>query len=146
MKGSCCSVAVFSDSLWPHGLQHARPPVPHHLPEFAQVHVHWVSDAIQPSHPLPPSSLFAFNLSQHQGLFQWVSSLHQAPLNPVPNQQLLDETCIRYELVSHVSYTREELAPVWICYLILNHSCKEPVVCMLGTSIELMRKHRMASY
>ena len=49
--------------------------VPHHLTEFAQVHVHWIGDAIQPSHPLSPSS--AFNLSQHQGLFQWVSSLHQ---------------------------------------------------------------------
>ena len=36
--------------------------------------VYWVGDSIQPSHPLPPSSLFAFNLSQHQGLFQWVSS------------------------------------------------------------------------
>ena len=48
-------------------------PVPHHVPEFAQVHVHWISDAIQPSHPLLPSSLSAFNLSQHQGLFQWVS-------------------------------------------------------------------------
>ena len=48
----------------------------HHLPELAQTHVHWVSDAIQPSRPLSfPSP--AFNLSQHQGLFQWVSSSHQ---------------------------------------------------------------------
>ena len=52
-------------------------PVPHCLSEFAQVHVHWVSDAIQPSCLLPPSSPFAFNLSKHQGLFQWVSSWHQ---------------------------------------------------------------------
>ena len=51
--------------------------VPHHLPEFAQVHVHWISDTIQPSHPLPPSSPFAFNLSQHQGLFQWVCCSNQ---------------------------------------------------------------------
>ena len=51
-------------------------PVPHHLLEFAQVHAHWVGDAIQPSHPLPPYS-FAFNLSQHEGLFEWVSSSHQ---------------------------------------------------------------------
>ena len=42
-------------------------PVLHYLPEFAQIHVHWVGDAIQPSHPLLPSS-FAFDLSQHQGL------------------------------------------------------------------------------
>ena len=52
-------------------------PVHHQLPEFTQTHVHWVSDAIQPSHslssPFPP----ALNLSQHQGLFKWVSSSHQ---------------------------------------------------------------------
>ena len=50
-------------------------PLLHHLLEFAPTHVHWVSDAIQPSHPLSSPSP-AFNLSQHQGLFQWVSSLH----------------------------------------------------------------------
>ena len=49
----------------------------HHLPELAQTHVHWVGDTIQPSHPLSSPSPPAFNLSQHQGLFQWVSSLHQ---------------------------------------------------------------------
>ena len=42
-------------------------PVLHYLPEFAQVHVHWISDAIQPSYPMLPSSPFAFNLSHHQG-------------------------------------------------------------------------------
>ena len=51
--------------------------VHHHLPEFTQTHVHWVGDAIQPSHPLLSPSPPAFSLSQHQGLFQWVSSLHQ---------------------------------------------------------------------
>ena len=51
--------------------------VHHHLPELAQTHVHWVSDAIQPFHPLLSPSPPAFNLSQHQGLFQWVSSSHQ---------------------------------------------------------------------
>jgi len=51
-------------------------PVHHQLPELAQTHVHWVSDAIQPSHPLSSPSP-AFNLSQHQGLFQWVSSSPQ---------------------------------------------------------------------
>ena len=49
-------------------------PVLHHLLELAQTHVHWVGDASQPSHPLPPSSPPALNLSQHQGLFQWVGS------------------------------------------------------------------------
>ena len=47
-------------------------PVLHYLLKFAQIHVHCISDAIQPSHPLLPSSPSAFNLSQHQGLFQWV--------------------------------------------------------------------------
>ena len=51
-------------------------PVLHRLPEFAQTHVHWVKDAIQPSHPLSCSCPPPFNLSQHQGLFQWISSLH----------------------------------------------------------------------
>ena len=46
-------------------------PVHHKLPEFTQTHVHWVGDAIQPSHPLSSPSPPAFNLSQHQGLFQW---------------------------------------------------------------------------
>ena len=49
-------------------------PVLHHLPELAQTHVHWVSDAIQPSRTLLSPSPPAFSLSQHQGLFQWVSS------------------------------------------------------------------------
>ena len=52
-------------------------PVHHHLPELTQTHVHWVDDAIQPSHPLWSPSLPAFNLAQHWGLFQWVSSSHQ---------------------------------------------------------------------
>ena len=52
-------------------------PFHHQFPEFTQTHVHWVSDAIQPSHPLWSPSPPTFNLSQHQGLFQWVSSSHQ---------------------------------------------------------------------
>ena len=53
-------------------------PVHHQLPKLTQTHIHRVSDAIQPSHPLSSLSPLTFNLSQHQGLFQWVSSLHQA--------------------------------------------------------------------
>ena len=52
-------------------------PVLHHLPEFAQTHVHWVSDNIQPSHPPSSPSPPAFNFSQYQNIFQWVSSSHQ---------------------------------------------------------------------
>ena len=50
-------------------------PVHHQLPEFTHTHVHRVGNAIQPSHSLPSSSPPSFNLSQHQGLFQWVMSL-----------------------------------------------------------------------
>ena len=52
-------------------------PVYHQLPELAQTHVHQANDAIQLSHPLSSPSPSAFNLSQYQGLFQWVSSSHQ---------------------------------------------------------------------
>ena len=73
----CCSVAKSCLSLCdPMDCSTPGFPVHHQLPEVARTHVHWVSDAIQPSHPLSPSSPPAFNLSQHQGLFQWVSSLH----------------------------------------------------------------------
>ena len=60
-------------------MNHSRPglPVHHQLPESTQTHVHCGSDAIQPSHPLSSPSPPAHNLSQHWGLFQWVSSLHQ---------------------------------------------------------------------
>ena len=71
------SRSVVCDSLQPHGLQHVRLPCPSPLPEPTQTHVHQVGDAIQPSHPLLSPSPPAFNLSQHQGLFQWVSSSHQ---------------------------------------------------------------------
>ena len=71
------SCSVVSNSLQPHELQHTRLSYPSSLLEFAQTHVHWVSDAIQPSHPLSSPSSPAFNFSQHQGLFKWVSSLHQ---------------------------------------------------------------------
>ena len=52
-------------------------PIYHPLPEFTQMHVHRVGDTIQPSHPLLSPSLPALNLSQHQGLFKWISPLHQ---------------------------------------------------------------------
>ena len=60
-------------------MNHSMPglPVHHQLSESIQTLAHWVSDAIQPSHPLPSPSLPALNLSQNQGLFKWVSSLHQ---------------------------------------------------------------------
>ena len=62
--------SVMSNSLQPHGRQHARLPCPSPSPGVCSAHVHWVSDAIQPSHPLSPPSPPALNLSQHQGHFQ----------------------------------------------------------------------------
>ena len=75
MSTCCSSISKTCPTLHPHGLQHTRLPCPsssHHLPEFAQLLVHWINDAIQPSHPVS-----AFSFSQHQGLFQWVSCLYQ---------------------------------------------------------------------
>ena len=72
------SVAQSCLTLWdPMNRSTPGLPVHHHLPEFTQTHVHWVSNAIQPSHPLLSPSLPAFNLSQSQGLFQGVSSSYQ---------------------------------------------------------------------
>ena len=71
------SHSVVSDSLWPHELQHASLPVHHQLPEFTQTHIHRVSDAIQPSHPLSSPSPPAPNPSQHQSIFLWVNSSHE---------------------------------------------------------------------
>ena len=75
----CCLITQSRPTLWSHGLQHPRLPVLHYLPEFAQIHIHWIDDTIQPSHPLSPSSPLAFNLSQHQDLVQWVCSSHRWP-------------------------------------------------------------------
>ena len=73
----CCSFAQSCPTLCdPMDCSTPGFPVLNSLPEFAQTHVHWVSDAIQPSHPLSPPSP-AFNFPQHQGLFQWVSSSPQ---------------------------------------------------------------------
>ena len=74
----CCSVAKSCPTLCD-PMDGSTPglPVFHHLLEFTQTYVHWVSDAIQPSHSLLPASPPALNLSRHQGLFQWVGSLHQ---------------------------------------------------------------------
>ena len=73
----CCWCSV-AKSCWtlhePRGCSMPGFPIPHCLLEFTQVRVCWICDAIQPSHPLSSSSPFAFNLSQHQGLFLWVSS------------------------------------------------------------------------
>ena len=84
-------------------------PVLHYLLEFAQTHVHWVSDAIQPSHPLSSPSSSALNLSQQQGLFQWVRSSHQVA--KVLKLQLQRQS---FEWIFRVDFLYDWL--VWSCY------------------------------
>ena len=72
------SVAQLCPTLWdPMNCSTPGLPVHHQLSESTQTHIHWVGDAIQPSHALSSPSPPAFNLFQHQGLFKWVSSSHQ---------------------------------------------------------------------
>ena len=91
----CCSVAQLCLTLCnPMNCSTPGFPVLHCLLEFAQTHVHWVSDAVQPSHPLLPPSPPAFSLSQHQGLFQWVSSSNQVAKGLELQLQLQSFQCI----------------------------------------------------
>ena len=85
-------------------------PVLHHLPEFAQVHVYWVSNAIQPSHPLLPSSS-AFNLSPYQGLFQWVGCLHQVA--KVLELQSFQKVWFPLRLTGLISRISKWLSRIW---------------------------------
>jgi len=80
------SCSVVSDSLLPHGLQHARLLCPSPSPGACSHSCHWVNDDIQPSHHLSSPSSPALDLSQHQGLFQWVSSSHQELNNHLLNK------------------------------------------------------------
>ena len=75
---SCCSIIKLYLTLWDL-MDYSTTGFPFlYLQEFAQTHVHWVTDSIQPSHPLSHPSCPALDLFQHQGLFQWVSSLYHA--------------------------------------------------------------------
>ena len=75
----CCSSVTQSWLTFCNPMDCSIPglPVPHHLPESVQDYVHCIGDAIQPTHPLTPSSPSALNLYQHQVLFQWANSCHQ---------------------------------------------------------------------
>ena len=74
----CCSITQLCPTLCnPMDCSMPGLPVPNHCPKFAQVHVHCISEAIQTSHPLMPSSPSALNPSQHQGLFYWVGCSNQ---------------------------------------------------------------------
>ena len=84
-SNQCSSLAVHSLQSPSRVFIHCNPmdcstpgfPVLCSLPEFAQTHVHWVSDAIQPSYPLLPPSSSAISFSQHQGLLEWVVSSYE---------------------------------------------------------------------
>ena len=87
-RGKICSTSLrtesvhfihsaLSDSLWPHGLQHARLPCPSPTPRACLNSCPSSQWCHQPSHPLLSPSPFVFSVSQHQNIFQWVSSLHQ---------------------------------------------------------------------
>ena len=74
----CCSVTKSCPALCkPMDCSVPGFPVLHYLLQFAKTHIHWVGDAIQPSHPLSPTSPPALNLPQHHGFFQWVGSSQQ---------------------------------------------------------------------
>ena len=76
---SCCCWVTQSCPTLCDPMDWSTPGFPslHHLLEFSQTHVHWIRDAIQPSHPLSSPSHTSFSLSLHQGLFQWVGSPHK---------------------------------------------------------------------
>ena len=102
-------------------------PVHRQLLEPAQTHVHRVSDAIQPSHPLTSPSPHAFNLSQHQGLFQWVSSSHQVV--KVLELQLQDQS---HEYLGPISSRIDWLdllaVPETLKSLLQHHSSKASIL------------------
>ena len=101
----CCSVGKSCPALCdPTDCNMPDSSVLQYLPEFAQVHVHWVSDAIQPSHPLLPPSPFAFEFSQHQGLFQWVGFSHQVA-------KALELQCQSFQWIFRVGFPSDGL--VW---------------------------------
>ena len=102
-------------------------PIPHHLPEFTQVHDHWVSDAIQPSHPLLSPSPPAPNPSQHQGLFKWVNSSHE--VTKVLEFQLQHQS---FQWIFRVHFPYDWLGESPCCpkdsNLFQNHGSKAPIL------------------
>ena len=98
-------------------------PVHHQLPESTQIHAHHIGDAIQPSHPLSSPFPPTFNLSLHQGLFQWVSSSHQvakvlgvsasASVLPMNIQDLFPQVPQKMQKIHAISKLSEYLSNKW---------------------------------
>ena len=124
-------------------------PVLHNLLELAQTHVHWVSDTIQPSHPLSSPSPLAFHLSQDQGLFQWVcytkkilkflTHTHTQSLRVVPGRGLKSHPtqakgrALRVLHSQHVLLCKTILLPSWWGKRLLqNHSSKASILLCLA--------------
>ena len=104
-----------SDSLWPHGLQPGFP-VFRHLPEFAQAHVRWVDEAARPSHPLPPSSPFAFKLCQHQDFLAlpYDPSTYTPSFWPKRNESICPLRNLGVKTHSGLIHKRQNLKAAWM--------------------------------
>ena len=140
-NGDCCCSATQSHLTLCNPMDCSMPgfPVLHHLPEFAQTHVHRIGDAIQPSHPLSSPSPPAFNLSQHQGLFQWVGSSHQSLGASVSESSLYKESFLfRAKTVtistSNILLTSHQL-------ILLPSTPFHPSLVALGNSSLTVRSH-----
>ena len=112
------SGSIIHDSLWRHGLQHARLPCPLLFPGVSSNLCS--CDAIQPSHPLSPPFPPPLNLPQHQGLFQWVSSLHQVA--KVLELQLQHQSLLMFfpiKLLHNVEQSSlcQRVIPCWLSIL-----------------------------
>ena len=128
-------------------------PVLHHLPDLAQTHVHWVGDAIQPSHPLSSPFPPAVNLSQEQGLFKWVISSHQVAkywsfsFNISPSNEYsglisfrmdwLDLLAVQGTLKSFLQHYSSKASVLWhSAFFIVQHS--HPYITLL-TKVHLVK-------
>ena len=95
----CCPVTQLCPPLCdPTDCSMVGLPVPYHLPEFEEFHVHYIGDAIQPSHPLTSSSPSVLDLSQQQGLFQWVICLHPVKNTETSTSALVLSVIFRVDL------------------------------------------------
>ena len=118
-------------------------PVHHQLPEVAQTHVHWVSDAIQLSYPLSFPSSPAFSLSQHRGLLQWVSSLHQ--LAKVLELQLQHQSLMNSQdrfplgLTGWISLQSKGLSRVFSNTTVQKHYCGQDSLQRNGVALIVNR-------
>ena len=126
-------------------------PVLYYLPEFALTHVHWAADAIQPSHLLLPPSAPVLSLSQHQGLFQWVSSLHQVTeywsfsfrINPSNEYSGLISSWLTGSILQSKGLSRVSPAPQ---FKSINSSALSLLYCPTLTSTPDYWKNRSLDY